>query len=141
MRQNEELIEIFKATIVRLEADIAKHRESLHAAPSLEHHHYVVKIRPSDDSFIKDWTVRLTNYGPELQKHTTADNFYVFTSRNEAVAAGSKIRLIDATGNFVKHEIEVLTCRDWHAHMIAWEEDTIDSFKELIEQAEKQEAA
>lgn len=141
MNQNEKLIETFKAAITRLEADIAKHREYLNAAPSLEHHHYVVMIRPSDDSFIKDWTVRLTHYGPELQKRTTADNFYVFTSEAEARAAVRKIRLCDAAGNFVSSHTEVLSCRDWHAHMISWETETITEFNQLVECAQTQEVA
>lgn len=141
MNTNKELIELFKSSIARLESDIARHEEYISSAPSLEYHHYVVMIRPSDDSFIKDWTVRLTSYGPELQKRTTADNFYVFTFRKEAEAASRKIKLIAPDGTFVKTTINVVTCRDWHKHMVAWEKDTIETFNELIAQAEEQTAA
>lgn len=141
MNTNKELIELFKSSIARLEVDIARHQEYLDAAPSVEYHHYVVSIRPANDMFIKDWTVRLTCYGPELQKNTKADNFYVFTTRKEAEAASRKIKLIASDGTFVKTATNVVTCRDWHKHMIAWEKDTIETFNELIAQTEEQTAA
>ena len=141
MNTNKELIELFKSSIARLESDIAKHEEYISSATSLEYHHYVVMIRPSDDSFIKDWTVSLTTYGPELQKRTTADNYYVFTSRKEAAAAARKIKLINPDGTFVKTTTSIIACRDWHKHMIAWEKDTIETFNELIAQTVEQAAA
>lgn len=130
-----EFINALNEAATRLEKDIVGHEKYLSAAPSLEHKHYVAMVKPENSLSCNDWTVRLTCYGVQLQKNTTSENFPIFTTRKEAVAAAKKIRLVDADGKRVKHVYNVVTCTEWHKLMIDSERETLKQIKKLLEDA------
>ena len=134
--KNEEMFNALKATAARLEKDIAAHENYLKADPSLEYHHYVAMVKPEDAIGCKDWTVRLTCNGAQLQKNTTAENFAIFTTRQEATAAAKSLRLVDANGNRVKHTYEIVTCTEWHRAMIDFERESLASINHILKSVE-----
>ena len=135
---NEAFINALNEAAARIEKDIAAHEKYLAEAakyPSLEHHHYVAMVKPEDAISCNDWTVRLDSYGVQLQKNTTAENYCIFTTRNEATAAAKKLRLVNAEGKRVKHVYNVVTCHEWHELMIAFERENLASIKKLVSDA------
>lgn len=136
-----EFINALNEAVTRLEKDIAAHEKYLSAAPSLEHHHYVAMIKPENSLSCNDWTVRLTCYGAQLQKNTTAENFPIFTTRAEAVAAAKKIRLVDADGKRVKHVYNIVTCTEWHKLMLGTEREDVERLEKILKDAKAKLAA
>lgn len=135
---NEAFINALKESTARIEKDIAAHEKYLAESakyPSLEHHHYVAMVKPEDAISCNDWTVRLNSYGVQLQKNTTAENYFIFTTRNEATAAAKQLRLVNAEGKRVKHVYNVVTCHEWHKLMIAFEREIFEQIKTLVSNA------
>lgn len=132
---NKELLENIKSMIASLEADIDKHQEYLDAPLSLEYNHYVVVVKPKTGISLEhylDWTIRVTCYGPVLQKNTKASDYFIFTNQPEARAAARKLRLVDMNGTRMEHESEIMPCRTWHRKMIEYRKSTIETFRQII---------
>ena len=130
--ENAEALKTLKDVAAKIEKDTAKHEEYLAAAPSLEYHHYVAMIKPVDAIGCEQWTVRLTQYGAQLEKTTTAENFYKFTTRREAVAAAKSLRLVNGRGERIKHTYLIVSCREWHEKMIANNRENLETLKRCI---------
>lgn len=130
--------ETFKDVVEKLEKDIGRHKEYINAAPSLNYKRYVAVIHIVEPvtGFVgknTSWTVRVTAYGVELNKNTTADNFDTLGSRLEAERACKKLHLIDGQGKRVKFEYEVLPARKWNKTRVEQEEEQVEFLKKYLE--------
>ena len=135
---NEEFINILNKAANCIEKDIAAHEKYLAEAakyPSLEYHHYVAMVKLESDISYHDWTVRLNVYGVQLQKNTTAENYFIFTTRKEATAAAKKLCLVNVEGKRVNYVYNVVTCHEWHNLRIASKRAELERIKKLVSDA------